>query len=818
MFGFFPPLNNGSGGPATDLTMIGDVSATGPLSGPISSIVNTVGGKTAAEIAKVVTAALETNATVLELRSFEGDDATATGSPLFPFKTLNAAQAFISGNDATKPYLIRATGVFTETNWSPLPNVTIDGQSSTTLTVTNPVTLDASFVSNGGTASIKNIEVDFQGGLNFVFGNTTTPVIMLDNIRNISTTAWTIEGDDEAGAIAVISNNYGYNGGENWTIKNCYGAMSNCAPNTLTVSSESDTLNFSFSVIDNKILGSFLVDNTGPSNFSVDMNSNNFLSTAVLKSSSSGAVSVLNSNAYFGNTLTLDSTNVTLNTDLINVTPLYDNGATSVQVTYRTIIPSAAPSFLFTSETGVDAPGRGSILSPFATVSYAMSTITAGSGTVFVCALSSSFEPDIAVKPNTGIISLTQGVLAYTSLTLSDADWTGTNGAEFYLSNISINSINFDFSFFDGSNGGNPKIFTNNAKLLGSFLLDGGDHSAVNYFGSGNYVTGTTAFRNRINSFTSLNNYYRLDFNGGITTPLGIVGTIASGFFSQADYFGGNINLKAPDTVNQLICEFRAPRQYPTITSFTLEGNQLFVYMDNTAYSQSTISIIGGTPEIRFLDNADGVLAGFTPTAYTALSARVKGHLEGINNKLNAMISLASTQVAFATGTNQLGGDAAFTYNNSTKILSFTSGGIKVPTTGGTPSTLDFYEEFNMDFTMLGVYSLPGTLSVKFVRVGKVVTMKWDVMEATVASIGNNFVSSVGVPARFAPDNSTTHSWTVPVFDGTGSGGYTSSGVISIGIGTSLIYIFNTVTTGSGGTFDSTYAGIAAGSITYAVP
>ena len=119
---------------------------------------------------------------------------------------------------------------------------------------------------------------------------------------------------------------------------------------------------------------------------------------------------------------------------------------------------------------------------------------------------------------------------------------------------------------------------------------------------------------------------------------------------------------------------------------------------------------------------------------------------------------------------------------------------------------------------MLGVYSLPGTLSVKFVRVGKVVTMKWDVMEATVASIGNNFVSSVGVPARFAPDNSTTHSWTVPVFDGTGSGGYTSSGVISIGIGTSLIYIFNTVTTGSGGTFDSTYAGIAAGSITYAVP
>lgn len=87
--------------------------------------------------------------------------------------------------------------------------------------------------------------------------------------------------------------------------------------------------------------------------------------------------------------------------------------------------------------------------------------------------------------------------------------------------------------------------------------------------------------------------------------------------------------------------------------------------------------------------------------------------------------------------------------------------GVKLPTSGGTKGTLDFYEEYTDDITAadLTVHTGGGSLSavsgtLKLTRVGRIVVMTLDNFAFTTSSSANgvDFVPGY-IPSRFLPSN-----------------------------------------------------------------
>lgn len=90
------------------------------------------------------------------------------------------------------------------------------------------------------------------------------------------------------------------------------------------------------------------------------------------------------------------------------------------------------------------------------------------------------------------------------------------------------------------------------------------------------------------------------------------------------------------------------------------------------------------------------------------------------------------------------------------------SGGIKLPTTGGTQGIIDFYEEFSLNFEV-GNMSLSPNMRVTctFVRIGKIVTMNFGMMWYDLGfgpiygldsvSVLGSIAINTSIPARFCP-------------------------------------------------------------------
>lgn len=96
---------------------------------------------------------------------------------------------------------------------------------------------------------------------------------------------------------------------------------------------------------------------------------------------------------------------------------------------------------------------------------------------------------------------------------------------------------------------------------------------------------------------------------------------------------------------------------------------------------------------------------------------------------------------------------------NDAPVASF---GWKLPTTGGTAATLDFYETYTYSIQNadLGVNTGSGTFSstsgtLRVTRVGKLVTVTLDAFTTTTASnvSGIQLLSNAALPARFLPAN-----------------------------------------------------------------
>jgi len=89
------------------------------------------------------------------------------------------------------------------------------------------------------------------------------------------------------------------------------------------------------------------------------------------------------------------------------------------------------------------------------------------------------------------------------------------------------------------------------------------------------------------------------------------------------------------------------------------------------------------------------------------------------------------------------------------------SAGIKLPTSGGTPGTLDFYEEYTLSSNILYVDNAAQAFGIKVIRVGKTVTLTNTVYASGTKVNTTNPTVQQSLPARFRPATEIYAPWVV---------------------------------------------------------
>lgn len=140
-----------------------------------------------------------------------------------------------------------------------------------------------------------------------------------------------------------------------------------------------------------------------------------------------------------------------------------------------------------------------------------------------------------------------------------------------------------------------------------------------------------------------------------------------------------------------------------------------------------------------------------------------------------------------------------------------TSAGIVLPTTGGTPATLSYYEEDSISLNMTGPIATNIALTVNIVRVGKHITLAWGTLNATRTVSSKTWSSTAAIPSRYRPTFSPNPIQAQWVIDGATASVYVMGGVTIDG-GNQL-----TFSAANYGNFSGTVSGIAPGSFTYII-
>lgn len=88
--------------------------------------------------------------------------------------------------------------------------------------------------------------------------------------------------------------------------------------------------------------------------------------------------------------------------------------------------------------------------------------------------------------------------------------------------------------------------------------------------------------------------------------------------------------------------------------------------------------------------------------------------------------------------------------------------GLLLPTSGGTPATLDFYEVFQGTITWSGIWASSITANVTYVRLGRQVTVTFQ--RAFAAGTTNSQIVSDAIPARFRPQATGSNATSFPAY------------------------------------------------------
>jgi hypothetical protein len=200
-------------------------------------------------------------------------------------------------------------------------------------------------------------------------------------------------------------------------------------------------------------------------------------------------------------------------------------------------------------------------------------------------------------------------------------------------------------------------------------------------------------------------------------------------------------NSSAWSTVNIVAGSSGWDRAHLYMQSFGGSGNAITMLVDSgtcNLFNNSTGRTIWAVPKSTdIVEFPQGI----------NLSAQTASRMLATDARKNVVTTSFGSSEVVITSTNQsIAGEKTF------------STGIKLPTSGGTPSLLNFYEEWSDVFTFTNIFSVNQIALVKLVRVGTMITM---VVSGTLATASGSSsatcvsTGSVVIPSRFRPSTST---------------------------------------------------------------
>lgn len=275
------------------------------------------------------------------------------------------------------------------------------------------------------------------------------------------------------------------------------------------------------------------------------------------------------------------------------------------------------------------SPTAGAFGTPYATVFQAMDDISDTSVANIIVVLDSitADAVPIPVKPNTAIVGFSKWIYASLSLELDQAAYTANPGGLFMIENIQIDAIDFDTTFLTNKD----PYFRLNSVEMNTFELNGGLNSIYcqvynSQFYNNFIVDGNVRVDSRSNMYNNC--------NIGKTTAN--TKNATARFDSLGDKLNNQLNLKVPSTPGELQLHCRVIGAYKNLlVNITLEGD-VFLHIDSTSVSSGNITIVGGTPDVTYIDSGKSIGTSYAPVNYDYTTDTVDGQFAGIDNKMAA--------------------------------------------------------------------------------------------------------------------------------------------------------------------------------------
>lgn len=312
--------------------------------------------------------------------------------------------------------------------------------------------------------------------------------------------------------------------------------------------------------------------------------------------------------------------------------------------------------FYVNSSNGIDAVGRGSYLTPFASISYAISQISSHSTVTLLQCYGDFTETNLSLPVNCYIYG-NNSTLTVTNQVTADSSWNSASGAIFFKDFFNLNFQAGMLLDISSATFGVIQIQNINCNTNELFKIVG------NGSGAG---TGICIIEN-IYGFSNIPSIEIENCYGGISGGAPVNLTIKN-TSTVNDYVStlsnlqllGNLSLESSNgkilQVNKTACYING--------SYTINGTGVLL---NSDPANSLPTLTGGATlsQITYRDLSDTLSAGFTPTGYTPTDDQVKGHLEGINNEFN----VGGSRIPFGVSGGGITGDSSFTYDIVNKRL-----------------------------------------------------------------------------------------------------------------------------------------------------
>lgn len=309
---------------------------------------------------------------------------------------------------------------------------------------------------------------------------------------------------------------------------------------------------------------------------------------------------------------------------------------------------------------GSDVGATGSPIKPFGTVTAAYAAGVALSAPfVVLCAPGTHTFGSLALVPNGFIEGCGKGttILNCTGNFTAAASWSSAASLPRKKSGISNCTLDFtngtsleiDPALYPYAN-----LYFINVETLGgavAFLIQG--FADAVYFQNcafdNVHIVGCTLY--------SRDSYYSGNFLLSTRNPDTLADIGSCYLESYSDYFFSALLVKSFISFSAEAFLFSP---YFANSNPQLTGNNTTITIDPIT---PTPTIDAGSPTINYHGIADNVVAGFSPTAYSAANTRIKSHLQGINAALLGTIFIENTTVVSLPG--KLPGSFIRTFNNS---------------------------------------------------------------------------------------------------------------------------------------------------------